>query len=90
MHCTETNAKEVMNTMELIELASRPERPVRAQEPLLLRPDEVAELLGVSRSKVYEMLAGGRLPRVRVGSSLRVPRHRLLRWIDQRTLEASA
>lgn len=50
-------------------------------ERLLLRPIEAAELLGVSRSKIYELLAAGELPVVRVGPAMRVPLHELRGWI---------
>lgn len=39
---------------------------------LLLCPEEVAEALGLGRSKVYELLASGRLRSVKVGRSRRV------------------
>ena len=51
-------------------------------DKILLRPSEAAELLGVSRSKVYELLARGVLPRVRVGLSLRIPVQALRRWVE--------
>ena len=52
---------------------------------LLLRPMEVAELLGLSRSKVFEMLASEELPVVRFGRVVRVPREQLEEWIQSRT-----
>jgi excisionase family DNA binding protein len=54
-------------------------------ERLLLRPAEVADLIGIGRSKVYEMLASGELPSVRVGGGLRVPRTGLEEWVDAKT-----
>lgn len=57
---------------------------------LLLRPDEVARALSVSRSGVYRLIGEGQLPSVRVGKSLRVPRVALERWIEQRTVPAQA
>lgn len=44
-------------------------------ERLLLRPAEAAELLGVSRSKMYELVAAGRIPSVRLdgGRLIRIP-----------------
>ena len=39
-------------------------------ERLLLRPNEVAQLLGIGRSKTYEMLAAGIIPSVRIGASV--------------------
>jgi excisionase family DNA binding protein len=48
---------------------------------------EAAELIGIGRSKVYELLACGELPSIRVGSSVRVPVEALRTWIA-RQLEA--
>ena len=57
-----------------------------AMDKLLLRPAEAAEAIGVGRSKVYELLASGELPSIRVGSSIRVPVDALREWIAaQRT-----
>ena len=50
---------------------------------MLLRPPEVAEVLGIGRSKVYELLAQGTLPLVRVGRSIRVPAVELRRWVEE-------
>jgi excisionase family DNA binding protein len=59
-------------------------------DKLLLRPAEAAEALGISRSKLYQMLAGGQLPVVRVGQTLRVPVRELERWIGARLSGAGA
>ena len=48
---------------------------------LLLRPNEAAELIGVGRSKVYELIASGQIPSVRIGASVRVPLESLKEWI---------
>ena len=53
---------------------------------LLLRPAEVAELLGISRSKLYELLALGELPTVRLGHVVRVPADALETWIRSRII----
>lgn len=58
-------------------------------EPLLLKAADVAQLLGLGRSKVFAMLASGELPVVRMGRSVRVPRGALQRWIVERTQDAS-
>jgi excisionase family DNA binding protein len=55
------------------------------EERLLLRGDEVAKLLGIGRSTAFDLMAGGVLPVVRIGRSVRVPRNRLLEWIEERT-----
>lgn len=43
-------------------------------EPLFYRIKEVAEILRIGRNAAYEMAADGRLPVVRIGKQLRVPR----------------
>jgi excisionase family DNA binding protein len=58
---------------------------------LLLRGAEVAAMLGISRATVYRWMQTGVLPTFRAGGSVRVPKDRLLEWIEQRTkTEASA
>ncbi|MBI2322102.1 MAG: helix-turn-helix domain-containing protein [Chloroflexi bacterium] len=41
-------------------------------EPLLLRPPDAAAALGVSRSRLYELLAAGALASVKIGASRRI------------------
>ena len=43
-------------------------------ERLLLRPEEVAEVIGVGRTKVYELMGSGLLRSVKIGGSRRVPK----------------
>jgi excisionase family DNA binding protein len=45
----------------------------------LLRPLDAAAALGISRSKLYEEIHHGRIPVVRVGNLMRVPRL----WIER-------
>ncbi len=61
-------------------------RPVD-DAPLLLRAEEAARLLGLGRSKVFEMLATGELPAVRIGRAVRVSRASLERWVRDQTGE---
>ena len=56
-------------------------------ERLLLRPVEAAETIGVGRSKVYELLASGELPSIRIGGSIRVPVDALREWIARQLAE---
>jgi excisionase family DNA binding protein len=53
-------------------------------ERLLLRPAEAAEILGVSRSKLYELIAQGKIPSVRLdeGRLIRVPVAALKALVD--------
>lgn len=54
-------------------------------ESLLLRVDEVAELLKIGRTRTFELIAAGELPVVRIGRAVRVPRHDLERWLRSQT-----
>jgi prophage regulatory protein len=47
----------------------------------LLRPDEVAEMLGIGRSKVYSLIREETIPSVRIGKSIRVPAQALEEWL---------
>jgi excisionase family DNA binding protein len=49
---------------------------------LLLRPGEVAMILGIGRSKVFELLAAHELPSLHIGRSTRIPRQQLDEWIQ--------
>jgi len=55
---------------------------------LLLRPEEAARVLGIGRSKLFELLAAGELPVVRIGRSTRIPAPALQRWVEQHTAGA--
>ena len=56
-----------------------------SEQPLLLRADEAAKLLGLGRSKTFEMMARGELPGVvRFGRSVRLHRVALERWLAER------
>lgn len=57
--------------------------------PLLLKAPEVASMLRLSRTKVYEMMGSGELPVVRIGTAVRVPRKALLDWIGENTQRAA-
>lgn len=42
-------------------------------EAVLLKPEEAAEAMRISRSRVYEMLASGQLRSISLGRSRRIP-----------------
>ena len=42
----------------------------------------VAELLGLSKSQVYTLARQGRIPHVRAGGSVLIPRAALVRWLE--------
>jgi excisionase family DNA binding protein len=50
---------------------------------LLLTPAEAAEAIGVSRSKLYELLGAGQIQSVYVGRSRRIPVTALEEFVAQ-------
>jgi excisionase family DNA binding protein len=60
---------------------------VEADEPVLLRTEEVSRLLQIGRTMTFQLIANGDLPVIRIGRAVRVPRSELERWIRERTFE---
>ncbi|MCH5586287.1 helix-turn-helix domain-containing protein [Shimazuella sp. AN120528] len=50
--------------------------------PLILKADQVAEILSVSKRKAYEVMEYSNFPLVRVGRSKRVSRDAFFRWLE--------
>jgi excisionase family DNA binding protein len=59
----------------------------KAQTRLLLRPREVADMIGVSRTTAYGLISAGTIPSVRLGNHLRVPAAALEKLIAEGTTE---
>ncbi|MGN9841604.1 excisionase family DNA-binding protein [Nonomuraea sp. H19] len=57
--------------------------------PLLLRPEEAADYLGIGRTKVYELIRSGALRSVRIGTLRRVPATALTEFVTQLEQEAA-
>jgi len=58
-------------------------------EKLLLSPEEAAEVLGVGRSRVYDLMRKRELLSVRIGKSRRVPVAAVQSYVERLTeLEA--
>ena len=53
-------------------------------ERMLLKLSEVAQMLGLGRSLVYELIAQGQIPSVRLGRCIRVPSESLQQWIKEK------
>lgn len=49
---------------------------------LLLRVEEAADVLGLSRSTVYELMGRGVIPSVRIGGCRRIPAKALRAWVE--------
>ena len=58
-----------------------------AMERMLLKPTEAAEVIGLGRSKTYELISKGLIPSVRIGKSVRVPVVALRNWVEQQLRE---
>ena len=56
-------------------------RKERSADALLLTVEQAAELLQISRCLAYDLIAQGKLPHVRLGRVIRVPRFGLEAWI---------
>jgi excisionase family DNA binding protein len=50
--------------------------------PTVLTVEEAAAELRIGRSAAYEAIKRGEIPAVKIGRSLRVPRHRLAAMLD--------
>jgi excisionase family DNA binding protein len=55
----------------------------RPTERLLLRPEEAAGALAISRSKLYQLLGNGELASVHIGTSRRIAADELRRYVAQ-------
>lgn len=53
------------------------------RERLTLRPKEFAEIVGISRSSAYELIASGRIPSVLIGDMRRVPVEAVKKLVDE-------
>ena len=54
-----------------------------ATDRLAFKVPEAADTVGVSRAKMYELIAAGIIPSIKIGSSIRVPADALKAWIDR-------
>ena len=76
--------------METPTVADMTPAPTRGATRLLLRPEEGADAIGVSRSRFYELLATGMIKSIKVGRSRRIPVAELQRWITDELGKQSA
>jgi excisionase family DNA binding protein len=59
-------------------------RHAAPEQPWLLRVEEASRLLGLGRTRTWELIWKGDLLVVRMGRSVRIPRKELRRWIQAR------
>lgn len=53
------------------------------QLPLALSADDVAQVLGISRAKAYELMHSKNFPTIKIGKRMSVPKDKLIEWIDR-------
>ena len=53
--------------------------------PLLLNVKQLADLLGISDSSVYELIQEDDFPSLRIGKRIVVPKEELRKWISAHT-----
>jgi excisionase family DNA binding protein len=56
----------------------------------LLRPSDLCPQLGLSSGRVYQLIADGVIPHVRVGNAIRIPRQAWLAWLEAQNRQAEA
>jgi excisionase family DNA binding protein len=67
----------------------RPFALIENTEQILLKPKRAFELLDISRSTGYAMIASGELPSVRFGRAVHVPVEALKEWVKRNTNNSS-
>jgi excisionase family DNA binding protein len=59
--------------------------PILEEPPLtklLLTPEEAAQVLGIGRTKVYELMLSNALESVKIGASRRIPTDSLTSFVE--------
>jgi len=64
---------------------SSPALAIPGDLALLLDSRQIAQLLAISRTKVFQLIARGEVPVVRIGRCVRVPRSSLQDWVRDKT-----
>ena len=63
--------------------SKKPEFTSLDQLPLSLNADQVADVLGISRTHAYELMHSYGFPTLHIGNRMVVPRDKLIQWIDK-------
>lgn len=61
-----------------------------SSDHLLLTVPEAAQLLQISRTLAYELVARGELPAVRLGRAIRIPRGAFESWVEASAWERAS
>jgi excisionase family DNA binding protein len=60
-----------------------------SSEKLLHSPEEAAQLLGVGRSQMFELIARGEVESVKIGRLRKIPRDAIDRYVGRLRAEAA-
>lgn len=52
------------------------------QLPLALGAEDVAQVLGVSRTQAYNLMRSKGFPTLKIGHRMSVPKNKLIEWIE--------
>jgi prophage regulatory protein len=55
----------------------------------MLRPSDLAPRLGVTTGRVYQLIAEGLIPSVRIGRAIRIPRDAWEQWLKEQSRRAT-
>lgn len=81
-----TDTEDDTASLRHIEIPTGLDRPIGGPPvlaPVLLSVPEAARLLGIGRTTVYELIAGGQLEVVHIGRSIRVPTAAIDAFVDR-------
>jgi predicted site-specific integrase-resolvase len=56
----------------------------------MLTAKDLEGLLQIDRKTIYSYAERGLIPYIRIESSLRFPKHRVLRWLEERSFQPRA
>lgn len=64
-------------------MAKNDGKGIPPSEKLALTPHDLQQVLGIGRTKVYELINEDCFPVVRLGRKILIPRSSLLEWLKQ-------
>jgi excisionase family DNA binding protein len=73
----------------VISLASGKQEDNMSGEPLLCSPEEAAQLLGVGRSQMFELIGRGEVESVKIGRLRKIPRDAIDTYVGRLRAEAA-
>ena len=53
--------------------------------PLMLSVQEIAKVLGISKTSAYELVRSKGFPVLKIGTTMVVPKEKFREWVEQKT-----